>query len=914
MTKFMEKSVARIMAFVLAAFVAFGSYCLPIYAEDTEKAVDLDVTENMEMLMNFNMLSSKFVADKNLKISRGEFARELVYILGKSENLLNDTKMVYYDVPPESEYFSYINTIKALGYMSGSGDNRFLPNEPITITDAVTTLVKVLGYDVVAKEIGYPAGYISKAYSLNLLDGVAAGAEEDLTSKQLVMIFCNMLECPVMSVKTYGDVPEYTVNNDSNFLEEYHKIFWKNGRIDGNYLDSFGKGLSNLSENKISIDGEEYSLSDEMKYINDYLGYYVKVYYKEVNDNMNILYFVKNSQNELIIDSSDMRGFKNGKLSYVGKDGKVTKEVNIPKSTTIIYNGMVESTYMDDIFNIKNGSIELLGNNSGGFDIIKIYSYNDYFVSGVSKEEKNIFFKNSNDVLKLNDFKETIIRDANGMTIKFEDIIPNTILSVGKSLDNEKCVYIVKSDRVIKGKIDMVTKGDKDYIGNIPENFKIGDITYKSGEAFSRNSKKTFSPGNEVAIYLNYQGLMAYAETQNVSVNTDWKYGFLMNAAITNKFSGTIEFKIFTSDAKAKVYKGIEKINMDGEKMTDASILKLLKTKNGVEEPEVVSQLIKYRLSNDEISMIDTAIVGKNENKETSLSLDVPEETRRFSLEGMRLVSPVEYNMNIRVDNQTCIFTVPLDLDERRSDEKGYGIKNFGYFQNQKSYEHILAYDIDFKNGDLTPVLVQYGAGMETEYGESTIIVDEIATTLDDDGVPTKKLYGVTRKGERVEFEANDEEILKGEKPVTFDMLEHGDIIRCMYDSRGRATSIKISLNVSEGDNNKNILEQEGIEIWCVNAAYLAMYGVNTNIEAGYANFSPSFTPPLDGDGEVERGKITVTLGDAPTILVDMKRDTIEKVSSDVAEANIWSRNPNARVFLQTRLSKIETMVIYNFE
>ena len=87
--------------------------------------------------------------------------------------------------------------------IAGVGDGRFLPEQELSYAQAVTILIRVLGYSSDKVGAVWPDGYLNLAQSIGLTDGVTAGANDTLTRAQAAQLFVNALSCKTGDGKDY---------------------------------------------------------------------------------------------------------------------------------------------------------------------------------------------------------------------------------------------------------------------------------------------------------------------------------------------------------------------------------------------------------------------------------------------------------------------------------------------------------------------------------------------------------------------------------------------------------------------------------------------------------------------------------------------------------------------------------------
>ena len=154
----------------------------------------------------------------NGKLTRAEFCKMAVEILGRgSEEPAQRNRTIFTDVGPDHWARGYVNlasSIPANGSSGGStggtdgegttastrlimgvGDGSFQPDRAITYGEAVTMLMRVLGYgdQDVATGINWYDGYVGLATSSSLADGLDISGSSTLTRGQAAILFYNLL-------------------------------------------------------------------------------------------------------------------------------------------------------------------------------------------------------------------------------------------------------------------------------------------------------------------------------------------------------------------------------------------------------------------------------------------------------------------------------------------------------------------------------------------------------------------------------------------------------------------------------------------------------------------------------------------------------------------------------------------------
>ncbi len=139
------------------------------------------------------------------ELTRAQFADMIIKITDNTSLLATvATRSLFSDVTSSYWAHSEIHLAYQLGYMNGIGDGTFAPDRAITLGEAVTTVLRVLGYT--SADIGYvwPTDYISAAQSMGLLDGIDTTAST-FTYGDGITLLATMLVTETSSGKDYMD-------------------------------------------------------------------------------------------------------------------------------------------------------------------------------------------------------------------------------------------------------------------------------------------------------------------------------------------------------------------------------------------------------------------------------------------------------------------------------------------------------------------------------------------------------------------------------------------------------------------------------------------------------------------------------------------------------------------------------------
>lgn len=153
----------RLLAFLLAVSIAVSMLALPASAAgNANTAVQLSIT--------LNGMDSTQTAALNAVVTRGAFARMLVSYSTFRESVGSQGAVgtLYKDLPGTSAYAPYVRIAVQQGWLSGYTDGTFRPDNAVTLEEAVTAVLKLLGYKMTELSGSFPQAQLNKASELGL--------------------------------------------------------------------------------------------------------------------------------------------------------------------------------------------------------------------------------------------------------------------------------------------------------------------------------------------------------------------------------------------------------------------------------------------------------------------------------------------------------------------------------------------------------------------------------------------------------------------------------------------------------------------------------------------------------------------------------------------------------------------------
>ncbi|MCD8049350.1 MAG: S-layer homology domain-containing protein [Clostridia bacterium] len=181
---------------ITAAFLACVLFCVPafayndIYDEKTQKAAE---TLSAVGVLN-GVGDGNFAPDEFL--TREQFAKIAVCLLGAEDEASSSASGgAFIDVEPNSWARGYISYVAEKGIIAGFPDGRFGGKDIITYSQALTVLLRCLGYE--DSDIGFhwPEDFVAKAEALGLNRGVDLTANEPVSRGDAAILVYNAAFC-----------------------------------------------------------------------------------------------------------------------------------------------------------------------------------------------------------------------------------------------------------------------------------------------------------------------------------------------------------------------------------------------------------------------------------------------------------------------------------------------------------------------------------------------------------------------------------------------------------------------------------------------------------------------------------------------------------------------------------------------
>lgn len=767
------KCKTKITALLLSVLI-----CLPLFSVRTA-ADSPAVQREFEILAGLG-----FLKDETLRTDKGQSELTKAQFIGiLMSGIADDLKPKYdykdsgfADVLPSSMYAAEIYSANKMNFISGDEGN-FYPNRFITFDEAVTILVKALGYQTVAEEKGgYPQGYLAQALSLGLLKGVTNQTGETVQLSSVVKLIFNCLETDVLEASAFGSNTVYEAREGNTFLLRICEIGQGKGIISATDVTQFPDGGA-LEDGYVKIGGTEYLTGSSGA--EKYLGYHVNFYYTNPEGEEGeqfILYVSPSERNRVLkIKAEDLNGFENQQYSYTDSGSGKVKNIKIGGGVHVVYNGKtIEGNF--DRYVPSVGMITLLDNDGGGYDVLFITDYEVYVVGGLNQTSFEVVDMNGNyRVLKLDSGNAEVnctIQDSQGKAMYFSNIAVGDVLSVAKSQD-ETCIAVLVSKKRVDATVTQ-TGGREGYIY----------LDKKPYPYLAQLIKEPLLAGDTGTFYLDTDGRVAGFEKKN---RAGMQIGYVMNAGIRSGIDEVLTLQILTAQNSIVIYDAAHAVRLNDEKVTNHQNILDKMTETAVNAETAPAQLIGYELNaENKISAIQLAPPYDPEDLEETEGLHY--DFKPMSSAGKYKTAAHNFAQNVIIDSSTVIFVIPKDTTQK--DE--YRVEKWGYLKNDTGYT-VSAYSTSNTHPYSEYLIIHLSDGGEA-IGHRTelFVVEDVGFALNANEEETYCLTGM-QEGTVTTVLTKDKSVLDSVMPV-----EPGDILRFNVNAKGEVTKVEKTFDESE--------------------------------------------------------------------------------------------------------------------
>lgn len=197
----------RLTGLLLALTLLAGTLALPAAAESADPVA---------MVQALGIMSGDQNGNLNLGsgVTRAQFCKMLV-AASPYRDTVGGTGgySLFTDVKSNHWAVEYIKTAVDNGWLLGYLDGSFHPDNTITLEEAATVALRLLGYTSADLAGSYPAAQLSKFNALGLHAGFSTGQGQAMSRMDCAWLFYNLMAAETKSGQIYGQTLGYTLDS-----------------------------------------------------------------------------------------------------------------------------------------------------------------------------------------------------------------------------------------------------------------------------------------------------------------------------------------------------------------------------------------------------------------------------------------------------------------------------------------------------------------------------------------------------------------------------------------------------------------------------------------------------------------------------------------------------------------------------
>ncbi len=803
----------------------------------------------------------------NDNIKRSEMAKVGVYASGFEDVAINTAGPTRFpDVAPTHWANGAITIAEQQGMVIGDQNGNFRPDDPVSLQEAVTIMVRSMGYEPVASNNGgFPGGYMYVASSNQLLKGVTASVTAPATRGDIAQLVFNCLTVNLMEQTGYGTNTRYEVV-DKTLLYDRLNVEKGYGQIRGTSETTLNGG-STMSEDRIQINDEIFieGTVSAKQLLGHNVVYYARIDATSDEKTIIVVRSQASKNNTLTLTSEEIDNATGTPsegitIEYTKENMSSARTAKTVINPVFIYNGKYDTQITAENLEIASGNLVLLDTDVNNiYDIVFINEFTNIVVDTVSTVTGRITDKYNGTSIVLDPDEEevqyTLIK--NGQEIEPSDLEEWNVISYTTSRDRALIRGYVTTESIV-GTVTQISSEGGIRFNNETTSYMIAE-SYPN-EINVRDSGR---------FYLDYEGKIA-AVDPNEAVGTvaTEQYGYLVGAAETGTFETDVQFKIFTQNGETRVFNSANRVRLNGTYgLTPSEVLGTLKG-----DGTVTPQLITFRTNADgNITTINTAF-----DNTSSGAPNVDKFTLNIARDDVVYRAASSKLGDVTIDENTIVFDIP---ENAGTDTEKYAVRTKAMFSNDGTYD-VLIYDL-MENYTARAVIVTSSTGV-TAADAPIVLVDELAEAQNEDYESIDVLYGLS-EGKEVTINSSGTGVfVKGDSP-----LQRGDIIQYSTNTKGEADEIQLLFNVlNKGTEFVNEISTDLTTVYGRVTKKFAK-SINVDVNGSITNYSTDGATVYLYDSQRGNGTVSVVApedievyetGNEARVFIKLYRDTAQEI------------------------------------
>lgn len=528
----------KLISIYLCALILATSLMGTVLVEASGFDVNLSA-DNIALFEAVGILdqNDEFISNESLDVTRGEFARLLICMLGYRETAADIAPFTdtYRDVKTKTAHYSEILLATQLGLFGNPVSGYFYPEEKAQTIWAAQAVARLLGYGV---KVEHSNTIISSLGLFKNLNGKSAYLRRDDALKMVYnALSVNLMQ--IVGVNANGMV--LSSRKNETILTEYFGVEYEEDiMLADTFTAVFGKktkpGFVRFGSTMYHADGLE---------TQNLVGANVRYYYREDDGEKYIVHFEKRKTTEVML-SADKAEYNYAQNCYIADNSGKTLQFPMELSTMVAYNG--EPCFDKALMQPKTGQITLIDNDSdGNYEVCIIREFRNLIVKSCHVAEGEIFdsLDRSRD-LYTKKYDQFNLYSEKGLPVDLSALKVDSVLTVYESAD-KRCAEAYISAKSFSLQLEEI---------NLSENILVIDgISYKLS-ADSRIATDGIRVGQYYYFYINHWNEVVYA-----SANWNYTAFYLMETAKGKGINPSIFVKGLEESGFVEIYELADKVS-----------------------------------------------------------------------------------------------------------------------------------------------------------------------------------------------------------------------------------------------------------------------------------------------------------------------------------------------------------------
>ena len=198
----------RLFAILLAVCMAVSMLALPASAAGLSNTA-------IQTAVTLGAMEPDRTGSLDAAVTRGALAKMLVGFSAYRDSAAKQGNLgtLYKDVPSSLDCAPYVRIAVQQGWMNGYTDGTFRPDNAVTLEEACTAVLKMLGYKMTDLNGAFPDAQLNKAQELGLRNQLGRARGETMNYEDCAILLYNALTANTASGGSYGSSLGFTVSN-----------------------------------------------------------------------------------------------------------------------------------------------------------------------------------------------------------------------------------------------------------------------------------------------------------------------------------------------------------------------------------------------------------------------------------------------------------------------------------------------------------------------------------------------------------------------------------------------------------------------------------------------------------------------------------------------------------------------------